>query len=764
MSNIERIEKLKHPGVLRNFIWPGDLQNFGRYNLIYGWNGSGKTTISKIFRAVEKQEPQESECDVVLSINGNNVNGSEFEQSTLPVRVFNRDFIADSVFRAGGSEVPPIFVLGEENVEKQKEVEQLKAKFDEARIKQGQKRSQKSNAENILDRHCRERARLIKETLRSSGENIYNNFDKAQYSPLAQSISDAGEASLHQLSEVEREKAQAQHRATLKERLDEISYQLPFLPTHIEKVSSLLKKTVVSEIIESLKADQELSSWVHQGLGLHQLRHAEQCLFCEQDLPKSRLAKLEEHFSTEYGQFLCNLNSEMENLQKILVAAKDVSLPVPAQLYEDLTEDYEDTRRRLNEALNTTKSFLNKLVESLQKKKERIFESCTLDIPAPQVESGVVENVNNILGKHNARCDDFETQVADARRRLANDLVACALDEFCTLLSDVNKSESAVNEASSEVQRLQEDIKRLERDIVQHRKPAEELNDDIHKYLGHSELQLDVKETGYEITRNGTPAKALSEGETTAIALLYFLKSLQDQDFDLVNGVVVLDDPVSSLDANALYLAFGFIKQRTQNAAQLFILTHNFTLFRQVKNWFHHLPGQRKSDPNLRPARFYMLEWKFNQRKRSSALRWLDPLLERYESDYHYLFARIYREYREAQETQETTLEENYVLPNMARRLLEGFLAFRRPQVAGDLWNKLKEVDFDEAKKTRILRFLHTHSHNDSIGEPEHDASLLSEAPSVLQNLFELMESEDNDHYKAMVELVDTSHNEDDEN
>ncbi len=752
MSNIERIIKLKHPGVLRDFTWPGEMYNFGHYNLIYGWNGSGKTTLSRIFHAVEKQESLESECDVVLSINGNHVNGSNFEQSTLPIRVFNRDFIADSVFQTGGGEIPPIFVLGEESVEKQKEIDRLNAKLQQANLKLQQNREQESSAKNLFDRHCIEQARRIKQTLRSSGDNVYNNFDKADYRQLAQTMRDSGEAISHQLSEDEREKARAQHQATKKERLDEISYQFPSFPVRMEIVSNLLKKTVVSEAIQSLKEDQELSSWVRQGLGLHQSRHASECLFCEQKLPENRLLSLNAHFSAEYGQFLESVDAEIEHLQNASEAATNLSLPVPAQFYDDLAEYYEIVRRRFNEVLGKIRSFLGELVKTLERKKERVFESYTLDMSMPQVELGIIDSVNNILEKHNARCDNFNAQVATARCRLANHLVSSASEEFCKLQNGIKESDSAVAEASGEVVHLQEKIAQLERDIVQHRKPAEELKDDIQKYLGHRELRLDVKDTGYEITRNGTPAKALSEGETTAIALLYFLKSLQDQDFDLTNGVVVLDDPVSSLDANALYLAFGFIKERTQNAAQLFILTHNFTFFRQVRNWFHHLPGQRKRDPNQRPARFYMLEWKFDEGQRSSTLCWLDPLLERYESDYHYLFVRIYHE---ARESQERALEENYVFPNLAR-LLEGFLAFRRPQVGGDLWKKLKEVDFDEAKKTRILGFLHTNSHNDSIAEPEHDPYLLSEAPFVLQYLLELMKSQDDGHYKAMVELVNT--------
>ena len=56
-----------------------------------------------------------------------------------------------------------------------------------------------------------------------------------------------------------------------------------------------------------------------------------------------------------------------------------------------------------------------------------------------------------------------------------------------------------------------------------------------------------------------------------------------------------------------------------------------------------------------------------------------------------------------------STLEENYLLPNTARRLLEAFLAFRQPHVPGDLWQKVKGLEFDETREARILRFLHTY-------------------------------------------------------
>lgn len=94
------------------------------------------------------------------------------------------------------------------------------------------------------------------------------------------------------------------------------------------------------------------------------------------------------------------------------------------------------------------------------------------------------------------------------------------------------------------------------------------------------------------------------------------------------------------------------------------------------------------------------------------------------------------------------------MLPNLARRFLESFLAFRQPQLSGQLSQKLEAVQFDKAKKLRILRFLHTHSHSSDVGEPEHDLSLLSEAQPVLNDLLDLIKSEDAKHFGAMESLV----------
>lgn len=747
---ITRISRLRDCGVFPDFTWPGHLSDFGRYNLIYGWNASGKTTLSRLFRALELRTPP-TMGQAVIRIDGKDVRNEGFGQVTIPVRVFNRDFVNESVFPTGGGDVAPIFVVGKESVEKQKKVDAHKAALTGAQNTLNAARSKKQASERAFDGFCIDRAKVIKDTLRSPGSNRYNNYDKADFQSRAQKMVTDGDANAHRLSDSDRDRLLTQHRGTPKPKVQSLTYQLPALQPLTDVVSQLLATTVVTSAIQSLKDDPALSEWTHQGLGLHNERKVKECLFCEQPLPSGRVAALEAHFSAEYGQFMQMLDAQMVQLQAASNEAAGLVPPKQAELYDDLAAQYQAAETVLRNALGTTRQFLDSLIEAMTKKRGQPFECVALDITVPTVDGKAVDCLNEIIGKHNQVCGDFQSRVSAAKKRLEADSVAGHIQDYANLRDPVGALKVAVQAAVDEVGHLKNEIADLEREIVEHSRPAQELNEDLRNYLGHDELRLEIRETGYAITRHGVPAHALSEGETTAIALLYFLKSLQDRRFDLANGVVVLDDPVSSLDQNALFAAFGFIRERTQNARQLIILTHNFTFFRQVRNWFRHLRGQNKRDVNQRPARFYMLECRPDPDQRCAEIRWLDPLLERYESEYHYLFACIYRA---ATAAPAIHLEQNYSLPNIARRLLEAFLAFRQPQTSGNLWEALQAVQFDEAKKIRILRFLDTHSHGSAVGQPEHDLSVLSEARSILIDLMALIRSQDAEHFSAMVQLA----------
>lgn len=755
MSRITRISRLRGCGVFRNFTWPPDLPDLGKYNLIYGWNGTGKTTLSRIFRDLEARRPLET-GEAILQIGRVDVTGRRFPDSTLQIQVFNRDFIEQNVLPVGGGDMPPILVLGAESVEHQRRIEHLQAKRLAATNTLESTRSAKKMTDEALDQFCIARARTIKSALRAGDRSRYNNYNKRRFRNDAEKMADANDSTVHRLTDVDHRRLLARHRGTAKPRIAELEYELPESTTIMDRVHALLTTTVVSAAIDSLENDPTLSDWTLRGVKLHESMGTDRCLFCDQSLPERRLDVLKAHFNAQYDRLIQRIDQEKQCLDATREASRAVNIPPAASLYEHLAADFQSCERELKEATRSVLEFLSVAAQLLEKKRRCVFQELTLPLSPPPSDGDSVERLNAVIRRHNEECDTFESGRAEARERLAKHMIASRLHEFERLRSAASSAASDLRTRQQKVGHLDAEIGRLEREIVEHRQPAEDLNEDLRRYLGHGELCLKIRDTGYAITRGGKSARTVSEGETTAIALLYFLRSLGDRRFDMTSGVVVLDDPVSSLDANALFLAFGFVREHAGNAGQLVILTHNFAFFRQVRNWFQHLNRGKRKESRRQPAQFFMLDSSQEGDVRSSAIRRLDPLLIDCDSEYQYLFSRIYDA---ANASARGDLEENYVLPNMARRLLEAFLAFRYPHVSGGLWRKMREIPFDNVKKHRILRFLHTHSHGIGMGEPEHDLTALAEGPSVLGDLLDMVKAEDARHFAAMVKLVESAAN-----
>jgi len=747
---IKKIYKVKDYRIFRDFSWPTSLAEFKDFNLIYGWNGTGKTILSNIFRDLERNHVSVTGSDFHIETENGIIKSETLGATTNlpPVRVFNREFVAENVFTVTG-DVNPIFVLGEDSIEKQKEIDKLKGQLLEKKKKATQKWIEVQEAERTLDSLNIEKGKDIKELLRSSGQNPYNNYDKAEFKRKCQELKNQDwQTSI--LSDAAKNTLKKHKEASPKDNVPLVEFSFAGIANLVSSVNTIVSKTVVSKIIERLKNDTEVSDWVAKGLSLHQEKTSAVCLFCEQTLPKAYLEKLEGHFNDEYNQFISEIEGLNEQIESLIKAAKDLNLPNKAQLYDYLRVEYkskcdvfEDEKREYIENLKSMKQILFE-------KKKAVFEVMKLDGEInPPIET-TVDELNNVIKRHNDKSDNFAEEVKKAREKLENSCVAEALAEVLGKEERIESLKKENQRINADVEKIETNITKLERDIVEHRRPADELNKDLTAYLGRNELQFEIKENGYQITRNHVSADALSESEKTAIAFLYFLKSLKDKNFDLPNGIVVIDDPVSSLDANSLFYAFGFMKERTKKVGQLFIFTHNFCFFRQVKNWFSYI-NKYKRKLN-KEAAFYMLQCEGVGESRHGKITILDKLLMDYESEYHYLFSLVYQ----GANLKSGEIEIFYNLPNISRRLLEAFLAFHKPTKEG-LYEKLEHLNFDNAKKVRILRFLQTHSHGGEVDDPEHDISILSETPEVLKDLLQLIKSLDKGHFEEMERTITTN-------
>ena len=771
---IKQIRKLQGYRIFRNFTWNG-LPDFSRYNLIYGWNGAGKTSLSTLFRFLQRGEAPDA-TSVELLLEGGVLNGTDFGSvATPPIRVFNRDFIDRNVFEVPGHELPPVFYLGEDSSSKQKKVTDLLRLQDELNKDVTSTSKRLDAATTEFNSFCTNQARSIRNLLLRDAR--YNNYEAPRFKELMRRLA-SSKAPTALLGAEERKRLEDAIQGKAMPKVLQPTSGSIQLSELTQAVVAELRVTVVSTTIDKLVRSSELADWVEKGIHLHG-EDATHCLFCEQPLPFLRLESLAAHFNDDFKAHQERLQKLIGTVGSLRSEALAKAIPERSALYPHLHSEFDAAIAQLKSQTLVVEMYLKGVQRALEQKIKEPFRSLNLTDYLPRLDfspdsgfakfielivNGVtavgalsgfsaVQRLLTVVQKHNEHTDNFDAAVAAARASLEINEGVKALDEWHSRSTAITDLTAALDEARAKLKPIAGQVRELQREIRQHLKPAEELNREMAAYLGRDELHFEAKDTGYTIMRGPRPAMHLSDGERTAIAFMYFLKTLSDATFDIANGIVVIDDPVSSLDANSLYCAFGYMKTRTKDAKQIFILTHNFSFFRQVKNWFNYA-GKINNKP-YNPAKsehthFYMLAPTIEDGQRSATLRTLDPLLHEYESEYHYLFRCVSDASKAAAPK---SLAEVYGLPNIARRLLESFLSFRVPGRAGNLGQQLDALQGDAAAKARVVRFLHTHSHMEQV-EADHDLSVLSEAPAVLTDLLGLIQTNDKDHYEAMMKII----------
>src|SRR5208283_4759402 len=403
-------------------------------------------------------------------------------------------------------------------------------------------------AESKLEKFCSDKAKSIRDFLRSGGDNQYNNYNKAKFKPKCKSLMKKDFKKLI-LSDGEFDKLKKKIESNPKEKLTKINYDSAELTQLITRTQSALSKMITAKIIDRFKENDQLNRWADQGFKLLEENKSNICPFCNQKISENFKISLEQHFNDEYEKFSSGIDLLIVEV-KIVKGKTKISLPHQKELYSEFSDDYETIRKTLESKLSECCVVLEKALENLENKKNNPFKSLgSQSIDSDFDIEGVIESINNLIDNHNQKTTNFLNDIDKSRISLENHFVAECLDEYLEMENMIPPLSENLERLLKNIEEYREKIIKLESEVVGHRKPAEEINRDLHSYLGRKEIKFKVKENGYLITRNGLVAEALSEGEKTAISFIYFLKSLKDKNFDITHGIIVIDDPISSLDS-----------------------------------------------------------------------------------------------------------------------------------------------------------------------------------------------------------------------
>lgn len=97
---IKKIGTIRDFGIYRNNDASREIEDFARYNLIYGWNGTGKSTLSKLFKILEDNKiPEEfinSQFEIIDD-SGSIYSQDSYKNFMQPIKVFNTSFVEQNI-------------------------------------------------------------------------------------------------------------------------------------------------------------------------------------------------------------------------------------------------------------------------------------------------------------------------------------------------------------------------------------------------------------------------------------------------------------------------------------------------------------------------------------------------------------------------------------------------------------------------------------------------------------------------------------------
>lgn len=711
-------------GRFNNFNFIG-VDDFKRFNVLYGWNYSGKTTLSRAFMVFDNKKIPEHYDDgfdfTLEKVDGNSLNpNTETDRDSLQTKVFNSDYVEDNLFfkDTGASN---ILVLADNAQETMNKIEQLTGEIRSSVVNINKFKNQQAENKTYLEDRRSKESRKIK-------ENLHCTFTASTFLSYERKLKEENSIETH-IIENDDELCKKRSVAIAEKNKENIE-QIPFLPEiDIEKLKELLNETVsITAPLTRLSNNKEAEKWVREGLTLH--NNAEVCFYCGRPLDETIINELNAHFDKTYNDFITKIETQQNNIKSIS-SFNDI-LPDTTKFYEQFENKYlkdkehlEDLRKQYNKVVKQIQQLLSNKLKSVTHPLnfDIDYDFTTLNSQIKKINDGVIK-------EHNAFNENFDKQKEAALEELCRHYVAEIIvgKDYTSAEKAINDSVIGIEKTTKEIEEKEKEKKALESQISESVAGAEKVNTILKRlFMGKTEIELaqksPIETEKYILKRNGKPAHHLSEGEKTAISFAHFLASLESKDLVDKYGEIILyiDDPISSLDNNHIYAVFAEIdrlrhEDNKRKYKQLFISTHNYHLFR--------LLTERDEK--------YIGVYYIKRNKDDSVIENFSKSILQQKSEYTFLFNQI-KKYID------NSNEDDYIIGHFLRRFLEIFATYKNPTKC-ELRTRIQQiVDLKPEYKTNetllqaVYKTVNEESHTYITNEVINNGSIKNTAEAVLE-------------------------------
>lgn len=569
------------------------LETDKRVNLIYGLNGTGKSTLSGYL--YDMTAGQYSECSV------------EGLSESDKVLVYNQKFIADNFYEA--DEIHGIFTLSKKNKEAKQIIDEAQKALKQLREK---KKTIVTERQQVDDKFKKQVGDFYKEVWKIKTE--YTGGDRVLEYCL-DGLKSKQETLFNYLLGIAADEEKLEYSVEdLKKEVHDLQGDaskeivISRICVGVEKVegSPLLTKVIVGNKNSSVATLIEKlgnSDWVNAGLQyVHMDEEVVPCPFCQQKtITQELLSQITDYFDESY-------KADKDALESLL------------RLYEERTQ----ACILQISALKSNRFIVGlqeKIDASLAKLENVVAENIRLlrekiKIPSMVISIGTLDEyekeINSLIDEANKKIEEYNKKIDNVQENLKiikNKFWRLMRIQYSSVISLYETARNTYDQAAAQyvmqMKKTDESIAEQQDIIAKNQKQTTNIDEAVENIkqglvdIGITDFTIEKysdEEALYRLKRgdsNRNIFRTLSEGEKMVISFLYFLELCKGEataDSSSSGRIVVIDDPISSLSHLYIFNIGRLIHNeflRTEKYEQIFVLTHSLYFFYELTNTNH---------------------------------------------------------------------------------------------------------------------------------------------------------------------------------
>lgn len=571
-------------------------------NVIYGHNGSGKTTISRIFQCISKYISDEEKENTLTNLK--NADSDE----NLQIEIIDSEEKQVDIYKLDNLK-NNIVVFNQDYMKKKMQIEKFDTnKFKSSKIIQETGEDLKNELEETylrLKEEYKKEDEQIKKRKKDLVDEAIKIIDewkkKVDIRKNSRDILEEIIGKIEELNNTQQKEAEEIIKKIIKYKNIDESSKIGNITLDVEKIraikENIYKCVIYNEDTTQLGYIKELlgqkspkeKEWVLSGT--EYIKNNE-CPFCKSNIENNDIINgYKIYKSSKLGQLEQKLKFLLNELNITDITIKQFpTIQRKINNISTIIDNSEEIINKLNDLEKQILTLKEEQVSIIQYKLDinNLHRDCSTEeiytsqsIKIEEIEK-LLQEINMCFSKTDTNIETSSKQVTNLRDKYLNEFLEPYIAKYIYERYK-NIKQDEVNLATKDI-KVKEAKKKYEEDLAKKQlliKDVNRLLDDlgIYKYKIDSNFHLMYKRKDV----NDKFVNMLSEGERTSITFALFLAELKwfYEDID----IIVIDDPISSLDYMHIYNVMSKIKELFSNYSdkQIVILTHNNIFYNMFK-------------------------------------------------------------------------------------------------------------------------------------------------------------------------------------